>query len=86
MKTHYAAYLLIIVVFRLTSVFVVLELVYSTATTSLTMPSGMGGMISGFMFRVGLVRVVAAILLWFIARPVGKLILNDIDSAKGGTE
>jgi hypothetical protein len=80
MKSNHAAFVFIVVVMRLTAIYLVLELIYSIATTSLTMPSGMGSMISGFMFRVAIFRLVAALVLWFIARPVGKLVLSDINS------
>jgi hypothetical protein len=86
MKITHSAYVFVVVLIRLTAVFLVLEFIYSATTTSLAMPSGMGGMISGFMFRAGLVRVGAAIILWFIARPVGKLVLRDIDPEKGESQ
>ena len=80
MKCNYAAFVFIVVVFRLTAIYLVLELIYSIATAWLTMPSGMGGTISGYMFRVAIFRIVAAFVLWVIARPVGRLVLRDINT------
>ena len=80
MKNNHAVFVFIVVVILLTAIYLVLELIYSITTASLTMPSGMGGMISGYMFRVAIFRIAAALILWFIARPIGKLVLSDVHS------
>jgi hypothetical protein len=87
MKSNHAAFVFVVVVIRLTAIYLVLEIIYSIATASLTMvPNGMGGIISGYMLRIAFFRIVAALILWFIAHPVGKLVLGDINSTNGDVQ
>jgi hypothetical protein len=78
MKNQPTAFVLIVVVLRLTAVFLILAPIYSLVSALFQLGVNWG--ISGFVVAQLLRSLLAAIVLWFLARPIGKLVLRDFDS------
>jgi hypothetical protein len=75
------AFAFIVAAIRLTAIYILLSLVYATATAVWGMGSQLIVPLFEMMLRNCLVPVLAAVVLWFIARPIGKFVLRDFDNA-----
>jgi hypothetical protein len=77
MKNNPTAFVLIVAVIRITAVFLILAPIYSLLSSLFQL--GMNWGISGFILVQLLRPFLAAIALWFLARPIGKIVLRDFD-------
>jgi hypothetical protein len=81
MSKYPYAFVFIVAAIRLTSIYLLLSLVYATATAVWVNGSQLIVPLFEMMFRNCLVPVLAAVVLWFVARPIAKFILRDFDYA-----
>lgn len=81
MKNNPAAFVQIVAVLRLTGIYLILNFVYTNATALLGMPSEMRGPLSGIIFRGSILPIAASFVLWFVARPIARLVLRDFDDS-----
>jgi hypothetical protein len=78
MKSNPTAFVFIVAVLRLVAIYLILSPVYLLAYSIFRM--GAGGGIAGFVLLETLRPLLAAVVLWFLARPIGKLVLRDFDN------
>jgi predicted cobalt transporter CbtA len=83
MKSNPTAFLFIVVVLRLAALYLILSSVYSLLSAIFTLQMGMGWGVSGFILVQLLRPIAAAIVLWLLARPIGRLVLRDFDNTPG---
>lgn len=75
------AFVFIVAAVRLTGIYLLLSLVYTTVTAAWNLGGQMIVPVLGMMLRNCLVPVLAAVVLWWVARPIAKLVLRDFDKS-----
>jgi hypothetical protein len=75
------AFIFIVAAIRLTGIYLLISLVYATAVGIWGTGSQMLVPLFEMMLRSCPVPVLAAVVLWFAARPIAKFVLRDFDSA-----
>jgi hypothetical protein len=85
MKTNHSAFIFVFAVIRLFALCMVVVAIYEVVPQVLLSPPGFRWrMLDSFDNRMALFRAPASLALWFMARPITKLVLWGVDSGYDG--
>ncbi len=79
MKKHPVAFLIIVAAIRLGAVYLTLAAVY-VGIVPIVLQMWSSPVLAGFSALAIILPAIASVCLWFLSRPIGKLILRDFDA------
>jgi len=81
MKNYPLAFVFIVAALRITAIYLVLSRIYTGVLSLVVMPGKMAWAYLGYQLRDATLPIILSLVLWFIARPIAKLVLKDFDDA-----